>query len=106
MEEAENSHNINNVQNLHTNLSKQEQLAHKILMEEINKNTKELESFLNMNTRLRGNLTELIQAYLNNNDERLKACYGGIKEALKMIEANTFSVNIIILFIYYSKYFN
>jgi hypothetical protein len=42
---------------------------HKIILEEITKNTKELEAFLNLNLKFRNNLNEMVAACNTNNDE-------------------------------------
>jgi hypothetical protein len=41
----------------------------KSLLEEIHKNTKELETFLNLNMKIRSSLYELVQSFLSCNDE-------------------------------------
>lgn len=48
--------------------------AQQAILDQISKNTRDLESFLNINIKLRGALTELAQSYINNNEES-KICY-------------------------------
>jgi hypothetical protein len=43
--------------------------AQQTILEQISKNTRDLESFLNINIKLRGALTEMAQSYINNNEE-------------------------------------
>jgi hypothetical protein len=50
--------------------SKQELANQKAFIEEIYRNTKELENFLNLNQKLRGSINEMVNSFLNNNEER------------------------------------
>jgi hypothetical protein len=44
-------------------------VAQQAILDQVSKNTRDLESFLNVNLKLRGALTDMAQSYLNNNEE-------------------------------------
>lgn len=68
------------------------EIDQKVCSDEILRCTKELENFLNYNQKLRHSVNELIQAYLLNNEDRLKASYNEVKMNLKSLENNYNSV--------------
>jgi len=48
---------------------RQELINSKLILEEISKNTRELENFFNINLKLRNYLNEMVQSYLTSNEE-------------------------------------
>jgi hypothetical protein len=50
---------------------RQELINSKLILEEISKNTRELENFLNINLKLRNFLNEMVQSYLSSNEESI-----------------------------------
>jgi hypothetical protein len=68
--------------------SRQDLAQQKSILDEISRNTKELETFLNSNQKMRSCLLELVQSYLVSNDERMRTSYGALKDNLRYIESN------------------
>ena len=78
------------------NPSRQEIVGQKQILDEISKNTKELENFLNLNQRLRNNINEVVQSYLGNNEE---------SKFILLNKNSNLKSNIIIKMIYRNLYF-
>ncbi len=60
-----------NVETTYTQSSsrRQDPITSKYILEEISKNTRELENFFNLNLKLRNYLNEIVQSYLSFNED-------------------------------------
>lgn len=54
---------------IHDKMNRERTQLHMKILEEIQKNSKEMENFLNININIRNKIYELIQLFLTRNDE-------------------------------------